>query len=260
MIINHSCHYSPWNLIKYFTFRRNTLAMNTAVKRKTVDKDDDNDEIENNTKTKPDLPPAKKSRMNKVDLPKESLDVSDYYIDNGNRKVYPYHYTYHSYCKGRWFGKTLGELFADEFRALTPEIIGSKIEKGHLKVNGQPVPLNYQLNYNDFITHRIHRHEFPVLAAPIPIIHSDDDLLVIDKPPSIPVHACGKFRFNSIISILEKENNIKDLHLLHRLDRLTSGIMIMAKTKARAQKLHEQMRNREMHKEYLCRVDGHFPE
>lgn len=46
---------------------------------------------------------------------------------------------------------------------------------------------DYILKDNDFITNRIHRHEFPVLAAPIPIIHKDKDFLVIDKPPSLPV-------------------------------------------------------------------------
>ena len=48
--------------------------------------------------------------------------------------------------------------------------------------------------------------------------------------------------------------------VIHRLDRLTSGVMILARSKARAQKLHEAMRNREMHKEYVCRVKGLFPE
>ena len=231
MIINHSCHQSPWNLIKYFIFRRNNLAaMNTTVKRKILEDCDDNNgdgvdteivpkeatsEIQPKIDNHQQRPVSKKSRTAKIDLPKESLDVSNYYIENGNRKVYPYHYTYHSYCKGRWLGKTLGDLFADEFRRLTPEILEQKISKGLLKVNGQPVSLDYQLKDNDFITHRIHRHEFPVLAAPIPIIHSDEQLLVIDKPPSLPVHACGKFRLNSIISVLEKENKIQDLHRKH---------------------------------------------
>lgn len=54
-------------------------------------------------------------------------------------------------------------------------------------MNGQTVEGNYVLKDNDFITNQIHRHEFPVLAAPIPIVHMDDDILVIDKPPSLPV-------------------------------------------------------------------------
>lgn len=160
-----------------------------------------------------------------------------------------------------------------------------RCQNGFLKVNGESVDSDYVLKNNDFITNRLHRHEFPVLAAPIPIVFMDNDILVIDKPPSLPVHPCGKYRLNTITSLLEKENKIKNIHgkkfimmisrrihiiltddqsfsfsVVHRLDRLTSGVMIMARTKAKAQKLHEEMRNREMHKEYVCRVEGKFPE
>ncbi|KAI2804200.1 hypothetical protein RDWZM_007693 [Blomia tropicalis] len=196
----------------------------------------------------------------RVRLEDSSLNVSDYYIENGLRKVYPYIYTYNSYCKGRWVGSKLSELFEKEFRPVGEEVINMRCKNGLLKVNGGLVDANYTLKDNDFITNQIHRHEFPVLAAPIPIIHMDENFLVIDKPPSLPVHPCGKYRLNSITSLLEKENNITDLHVVHRLDRLTSGIMIFARNKTKAQKLHEQMRQREMHKEYVCRVSGEFPE
>ncbi|KAH9393542.1 RNA pseudouridylate synthase domain containing protein 2, partial [Tyrophagus putrescentiae] len=188
------------------------------------------------------------------------LDVSDYYIENGLRKVYPYEFTFQSYCKGRWVGRKLSELFEQEFRAVTEDIMKKRCQTGLLKVNGQMVEPDYILKDNDFITNRIHRHEFPVLAAPIPIIHKDKDFLVIDKPPSLPIHPCGKYRLNAITSLLEKENGIKDIHVIHRLDRLTSGVLIMALSKAKAQKLHQEMRNREMHKEYVCRVEGKFPD
>lgn len=52
-----------------------------------------------------------------------SLDASDYYIENGLRKVYPYEYTFQSYCKGRWVGRNLSELFEKEFRAVTEDIM-----------------------------------------------------------------------------------------------------------------------------------------
>lgn len=87
-----------------------------------------------------------------------------------------------------------------------------RISKGYLKVNGETIDGDYILRDNDLISHRIHRHEFPVLAAPIPIIYCDDNILVIDKPPSIPVHPCGKFRLNTILSLLERENNLDNLH------------------------------------------------
>ena len=57
-------------------------------------------------------------------------------------------------------------------------------------MNDEMVSADYVLKENDFITNRLHRHEFPVLAAPIPIIHKDDNVIVIDKPPSLPVSLC----------------------------------------------------------------------
>lgn len=52
-----------------------------------------------------------------------SLDDSDYYIENGLRKVYPYEFTFQSYCKGRWVGRNLSELFEKEFRAVTEDVM-----------------------------------------------------------------------------------------------------------------------------------------
>ena len=66
------------------------------------------------------------------------------------------------------------------------------------------------------------------------IIYEDENMLVVDKPPSVPVHPCGRYRLNSVALILEKENGFKDLHTLHRLDRLTSGVLMFAKTKERS--------------------------
>lgn len=59
----------------------------------------------------------------RVRLEDSSLNVSDYYIENGLRKVYPYIYTYNSYCKGRWVGSKLSELFEKEFRPVGEEVI-----------------------------------------------------------------------------------------------------------------------------------------
>lgn len=49
------------------------------------------------------------------------LDVSTYYIQNGLRKVYPYHYTFYAFCKERWVGRKPSELFSEEFNTLTTE-------------------------------------------------------------------------------------------------------------------------------------------
>nr|KAF6393576.1 RNA pseudouridine synthase domain containing 2 [Pipistrellus kuhlii] len=112
---------------------------------------------------------------------------------------------------------------------------------------------------NDFLRNTVHRHEPPVTAEPIRLLVENEDVVVVDKPSSIPVHPCGRFRHNSVIFILGKEHQLKELHPLHRLDRLTSGVLMFAKTAAVSEKIHEQVRDRQLEKEYVCRVKGEFP-
>lgn len=113
---------------------------------------------------------------------------------------------------------------------------------------------------NDFLRNTVHRHEPPVTAEPIRLLAESNDVVVIDKPSSIPVHPCGRFRHNTVIFILGKEHQLKGLHPLHRLDRLTSGVLMFAKTAAVSEKIHEQVRDRQLEKEYVCRVEGEFPD
>jgi 23S rRNA-/tRNA-specific pseudouridylate synthase len=84
--------------------------------------------------------------------------------------------------------------------------------------------------------------------------------VVIDKPSSIPVHPCGRYRQNSILFILSKEHNLKNLHSVHRLDRLTSGLLVLAKNKKEAARFSELMQNKEIKKRYIALVHGAFPE
>ena len=122
------------------------------------------------------------------------------------------------------------------------------------------VSSDYIIKNGDSMQSKIHRHEMPVLAQRIRIIHEDDEYLVIDKPPSLPVHPCGRYRFNSVIAILYKEHGYRGLHVIHRLDRPTSGVLMFAKNPEKAKTLSKNSADREVKKEYLCRVDGDFPE
>ncbi|KAL1124187.1 hypothetical protein AAG570_001957, partial [Ranatra chinensis] len=103
------------------------------------------------------------------------------------------------------------------------------------------------------------RHETPVLAKALRLIHVDDDLVVLDKPCSLPVHPCGRYRHNTVVFILAKEYQLKNLRTIHRLDRLTSGLLLFGRTPKKARQMEHQIRNRLVQKEYICRVDGHFP-
>lgn len=194
----------------------------------------------------------------------DNLDVkyheTSYYFDGILRKVYPYYFTFHAFAKLRWYNRTLVDVIASEFRAIPKEKIVERIEKGLTKVNGRIVSSDYIIKNGDSMQSKIHRHEMPVLAQRIRIIHEDDEYLVIDKPPSLPVHPCGRYRFNSVIAILYKEHGYRGLHIIHRLDRPTSGVLMFAKNQEKAKTLSKNSADREVKKEYLCRVEGDFPE
>lgn len=73
------------------------------------------------------------------------------------------------------------------------------------------------------------------------------------------VHPCGRYRHNTVVFILAKEYNLKNLRTIHRLDRLTSGLLLFGRTPKKARSMEHQIRNRQVQKEYVCRVEGEFP-
>lgn len=187
-------------------------------------------------------------------------DETSYYMDNGLRKVYPYYFTFTTYAKGRWVGRTVLDVFGHEFRAHTIDEYRRHIENGSLTVNDGPVPINYALQHNDRLANTVHRHEVPVTAEPIGIVHVDADVLVVNKPASVPVHPCGRYRHNTVVFLLAKERGYRDLKTVHRLDRLTSGVLMFARTRDAARRIEAQIRDRLVNKRYVCRVQGRFPD
>ena len=59
---------------------------------------------------------------------------------------------------------------------------------------------------------------------------------------------------------MAKEQGFKDLHTVHRIDRLTSGLLLYARNSSKAKEMSEQIRTRVVKKEYFCRVEGNFPD
>jgi len=189
----------------------------------------------------------------------EKYNETETYFDEGYRRVRPYYFTFVAHAKGRWVGQELWSVFSREFRAMEEQEFARCIEAGLVKVNGNSVTLDYKIGNNDFISHKVHRHELPVTDKRIEIIFEDDDILVVDKPGSVPVHPCGRYRHNTVTFILAKELGYKALHTVHRLDRLTSGVLIFAKSAQKSREMFELISERQVTKEYLCRVDGEFP-
>lgn len=129
-------------------------------------------------------------------------------------------------------------------------------------INGKAVPSPSSIVKNgDIVSHTLHRHEPPVTAQPIGVVHEDEDFIVIDKPAGVPVHPAGRYNYNSLIEIIraERGHGFKPLPC-NRLDRLTSGIMFIAKNKKAAWEMTEQLTGRTVRKEYVARVVGEFPD
>ncbi|POS86349.1 pseudouridine synthase [Erysiphe pulchra] len=184
-----------------------------------------------------------------------------YILENGLRRVAPYHFTYNTYCKQRWRGRELLDIFASEFRDRSIEYYKDAIESGAVVVNGKRVETTSHIVQNgDVISHTLHRHEPPVTALPISILHEDDDIIVINKPSGLPVHPAGRYNYNSVVEIMRAERGHQWNPLpCNRLDRLTSGVMFIGKHAKAAEKLSVQISERTVRKEYIARVKGEFP-
>jgi len=174
--------------------------------------------------------------------------------------VEPYIYTYQVYCKGRWEGKTLLNILIDEFKTHEEDYYKRAFKFGAISLNYQNVTEDTIVKSGDLLSHTVHRHEPPVTSLPIKIIFENDEMIVLDKPSSLAVHPSGRFRHNTVLFILEKEFDKKNLHLIHRIDRLTSGILILGKDTNSANKLSKFVREGNVKKTYLAQVKGQFPE
>ncbi|TPX77076.1 hypothetical protein CcCBS67573_g01666 [Chytriomyces confervae] len=152
----------------------------------------------------------------------------------GLRRVLPYNYTYRINAKGRWFSRSLVDVFTEEFK---------------------DQPREYYAIMGDY------EGSIDMSDEAIRIVYEDKDLVVVDKPASIPVHPTGRYNHNTITGILKsKEFGYKDVFPVNRLDRLTSGILLLALNKEKASQLSKSFTDRAMQKTYLCRVRGDFPD
>ncbi|PLB51158.1 pseudouridine synthase [Aspergillus steynii IBT 23096] len=184
-----------------------------------------------------------------------------YYYEKGLRRVKPYHFTYNTFCKERWRNRELVDIFISEFRDRPPEYYRQALIDGKVTVDKKAVGPHHVVKNGEVISHTLHRHEPPVTANEIGIIHEDDDLMVIDKPAGVPVHSAGRYHYNSIIEILRAQYGIDwTPRPCNRLDRLTSGVMFIGKHAKGAEKMAGKLKQRTVQKEYVARVKGKFPD
>jgi 23S rRNA pseudouridine955/2504/2580 synthase len=99
----------------------------------------------------------------------------------------------------------------------------------------------------------------PAPAREFPILFEDDHLIAIDKPAGVAVHGGSGVSFGVIEQLRQSRPTAKLLELVHRLDRETSGILLVAKKRPALTKLQDQFRDRETGKTYLALVSGAWP-
>ncbi len=99
----------------------------------------------------------------------------------------------------------------------------------------------------------------PAPAREFPVLLEDDAVLAIDKPAGVAVHGGSGVSFGVIEQLRTARPGAKFLELVHRLDRETSGILLVAKKRSALVALQDQFRERETGKTYLALVEGAWP-
>ncbi|MGE0785795.1 MAG: RluA family pseudouridine synthase [Sandaracinaceae bacterium] len=98
--------------------------------------------------------------------------------------------------------------------------------------------------------------EEPTVPTRFGIVHEDDAMLVVDKPAGLPVHPSASYHKNTLTFLLRERYPDATPHLVHRLDRETSGVLVCAKTLEDERELKGRFERREVHKTYLAIVEG----
>jgi 23S rRNA pseudouridine955/2504/2580 synthase len=101
--------------------------------------------------------------------------------------------------------------------------------------------------------------EKPAPAREFPILFEDEHLIAIDKPAGVAVHGGSGVSFGVIEQLRQARPAAKFLELVHRLDRETSGILLIAKKRSALTRLQDQFRERETGKTYLALATGAWP-
>ena len=101
--------------------------------------------------------------------------------------------------------------------------------------------------------------ERPAPAREFPILREDEHLIALDKPAGVAVHGGSGVSFGVIEQLRQARPDARFLELVHRLDRETSGILLVAKKRSALTHLQDQFRGRETGKTYLALVTGQWP-
>lgn len=159
--------------------------------------------------------------------------------------------------------KRIDNFLFKNIKSLPKNKIYSLIRKGNIRINKKRISHKYKLKLNDIIRiplinfkkKRIYINNYIIEKFKKYIIYEDKYILIINKPYGISVHG----GYNIILNIIDIYRNILNnnyLELVHRIDKNTSGILIMSKNINYLRILNNYFKNKKIKKKYICLTHG----
>lgn len=166
-------------------------------------------------------------------------------------------------------GQRIDNYLLAKLKGVPKSLIYRILRKGEVRVNKGRIKPEYKLQSGDVVrvppVRVADKGEAPisknlnkVASLESQIIFEDDCLLVLNKPSGIAVHGGSGLNFGVIEALRALRPEARFLELVHRLDRDTSGILLIAKKRSALRNLHEQLRVKTVQKDYLALVRGQW--
>ena len=167
-------------------------------------------------------------------------------------------------------GQRIDNFLRTELKGVPKSMIYRIVRKGEVRVNKKRIKPEYKLQAGDIVRIppvRVAEREDPVPSDKLSevqpleaaILYEDDALIVINKPSGMAVHGGSGLSYGLIEGLRALRPQARFLELVHRLDRDTSGLLLVAKKRSMLRNLHEQLREKTMAKHYLALVAGEWP-
>lgn len=166
-------------------------------------------------------------------------------------------------------GQRIDNYLLAKLKGVPKSLIYRILRKGEVRVNKGRIKPEYKLQANDIVRVppvRVSEKEQAPISTKLnkvsqlenQILFEDECLLVLNKPSGIAVHGGSGLSFGVIEALRTLRPEARFLELVHRLDRDTSGILLVAKKRSALRSLHEQLREKTVQKDYLALVRGQW--
>jgi 23S rRNA pseudouridine1911/1915/1917 synthase len=152
-------------------------------------------------------------------------------------------------------GKSLLDYLSGRYAYKSREAWRAEIEAGQVTLNGAKVAPGHRLGKGDISAYTT-LHAEPWVSKDVRVLWEDEFLLFLNKPAPLPAHADGAFIKNTLIHIIRSLRPGQELFLGHRLDRETSGVMVLAKSSLMLSALMPLFEKGQVQKRYLAITRG----